>query len=154
MKDTYQKIIKNHTPKEDILKNSFIAFISGGIMGIIGELLIEFYTLVMHVPSKEATVCMLITLIFFASLFTCLGFFDKLVNFCKCGLIIPITGFAHATQSAALEYRKEGLVTGIGANMLKLSGAVIIYGIIGSFIFSLIRTLVGLVWQSISKTHL
>lgn len=145
MEDNYQKIVEKHTPKEDTLKNAIVAFITGGLMGIIGQFLIDFYSSYMHIPSKEATVCMLISLIFLSSLLTCLGFFDKWVNFCKCGLIIPITGFAHATQSAALEYRKEGLVTGIGANMLKLSGAVIIYGIIGSFVFSLIRTLVGLV---------
>ena len=144
-KDIYKSIVDKHTPKEDIFENALTAFITGGIMGIIGEILIEFYASYMSIPSKEATVCMLITLIFLSSLFTCLGFFDKWVNFCKCGLIVPITGFAHATQSAALEYRKEGLVTGIGANMLKLSGAVIIYGIIGSFVFSLIRTLVGIV---------
>ena len=144
--DLYLKIVKKNTPKENIFYNALIAFITGGIMGIIGEALIELYASYCHIPFKEATVCMLITLIFIASFLTCLGFFDKLVNFCKCGLIIPITGFAHATQSAALEYRKEGLVTGIGANMLKLSGAVIIYGIIGSFVFSLVRTLVGLVW--------
>ena len=142
--DKYQKIVDKHTPKEEVFTNAIIAFITGGIMGIIAQGLIEFYTY-MSIPSKEATTCMLITLIFLSSLLTCLGFFDKWVNFCKCGLIIPITGFAHATMSAALEYRKEGLVTGIGANMLKLSGAVIIYGIIGSFVFSLIRTLVGLV---------
>ena len=144
-KDNYTKIVDKHTPKEDVLMNAFIAFITGGIMGIIGQLLIDFYTSYFYVPSKEATVCMLITLIFLSSLLTSLGFFDKWVNFCKCGLIIPITGFAHATMSAALEYRKEGLVTGIGANMLKLSGAVIIYGIIGSFVFSLIRMVVGLI---------
>ena len=142
----YNEIAKKHTPKEETIKNTFIAFITGGIMGIIGQILIEFYTYYLGIPSKEAVTCMLITLIFISSLFTSLGFFDKLVNFCKCGLIIPITGFAHATMSAALEYRKEGLVPGIGMNMLKLSGAVIIYGIIGSFIFSFIRTLVGLVW--------
>ena len=60
-------------------------------------------------------------------------------------LIIPITGFAHATMSAALEFRKEGLVTGIGMNMLKLSGAVIIFGVVSSFVFSLIRMVVGLI---------
>lgn len=143
--DIYQKIVDENTPREDILKNVLTAFITGGLMGIIGQLLIDFYTSYFSIPMKEATVCMLMTLIFFSSLFTCFGFFDKWVNFCKCGLIIPITGFAHATMSAALEYRKEGLVTGIGVNMLKLSGAVIIYGIVGSFVFSLIRTLVGLV---------
>ena len=144
-KDKYQKIVEKYSPSENISSNAIVAFISGGIMGVIGEVLIEFYESCLSIPSKEATVCMLITLIFISSLFTCLGFFDKWVNFCKCGLIVPITGFAHATQSAALEYRKEGLVTGIGMNMLKLSGAVIIYGIIGSFVFSIIRTLVGLV---------
>ncbi|MBR2840861.1 MAG: SpoVA/SpoVAEb family sporulation membrane protein [Bacilli bacterium] len=145
MTDKYQKIVERHTPEENVMVNAIIAFITGGIMGIIGQLLIDFYSSYMHIPSKEATVCMLITLIFMSCLLTSLGFFDKCVNFCKCGLIIPITGFAHATQSAALEYRKEGLVMGLGANMLKLSGAVIIYGIIGSFVFSLIRTLVGII---------
>ena len=88
---------------------------------------------------------LLVTLIFFSCLFTSFGFFDKWVNFCKCGLIIPITGFAHATMSAALEFRKEGLVTGIGMNMLKLSGAVIIFGVVSSFVFSLLRMVVGLI---------
>lgn len=145
MEDNYKIIVDKHTPKEEVVYNAFIAFVTGGIMGIIGNFLIEFYQSYIHIPAKESTVCMLITLIFISCLLTSLGFFDKWVNFCKCGLIIPITGFAHATQSAALEYRKEGLLTGIGMNMLKLSGAVIIFGIIGSFLFSLIRTLVGLI---------
>ena len=85
----------------------------------------------------------LFSLIFISCLLTCFGFFDKWVNFCKCGLIIPITGFAHATMSAALEYRKEGLVTGIGANMLKLSGAVIIFGVVSAWTFSILRSIVG-----------
>ena len=141
----YNKIVKKHTPKEDRLKNAAVAFLVGGFMGIIGEGLVELYGYAFNISSSEASIYMIITLIFFGCLFTCFGWFDTVVNFAKCGLIVPITGFAHATQSAALEYRKEGLVTGLGTNMLKLSGAVIIYGIIGSFIFSLIRTLVGLV---------
>ena len=139
----YQKTVKQNTPKEDILKNSIIAFITGGIMGIIGQALIDLYTS-FNIETKEATICMIITLIFFSCLLTALGFFDKWVKFCKCGLIIPITGFAHATMSSALEYKKEGLVAGIGTNMLKLSGAVIIFGIISSFTFSLIRVVLHL----------
>ena len=145
MKQNYQDIVKKNSPKESILGNVFIAFISGGIMGVIGEFLIEIYSFFLDISTKEATVCMLVTLIFLACLFTSLGFFDKLVNFCKCGLIIPITGFAHATMSAALEYRKEGLVTGIGMNMLKLSGAVIIFGVVSSWFVSLIRMVMGIV---------
>ena len=144
MKQSYQDIVKENSPKENVFMNTVIAFITGGIMGIIGQFLIDFYSSILEVSTKEATVCMLVTLIFLTCLFTSLGFFDKFVNFCKCGLIIPITGFAHATMSAALEYRKEGLVTGIGMNMLKLSGAVIIFGVVSSFIFSLIRMVVGL----------
>lgn len=144
MKQSYQDIVKENSPKENVFMNAVIAFITGGIMGIIGQFLIDFYSSILEVSAKEATVCMLVTLIFLTCLFTSLGFFDKFVNFCKCGLIIPITGFAHATMSAALEYRKEGLVTGIGMNMLKLSGAVIIFGVVSSFIFSLIRMVVGL----------
>ena len=147
MKKSYQDITEKHSPKENIFMNAFISFITGGIMGIIGQLLIDGYSSWFDIPTKEATVCMLVTLIFFSCLFTSLGFFDKWVNFCKCGLIIPITGFAHATMSAALEFRKEGWVTGIGMNMLKLSGAVIIFGVVSSFVFSLLRMVVGLIWH-------
>lgn len=145
MKDNYQKIVNESSPKENILVNAIVSFITGGIMGIIGQGLIDLYICILDISFKDATVCMLVTLIFLSCLFTCLGFFDKWVNFCKCGLIIPITGFAHATMSAALEYRKEGLVTGLGANMLKLSGAVIIFGVVSSMVFSFIRMVVGLI---------
>ena len=139
----YKELVKKHKRKEDVLKNTIISFISGGIMGLLGQGIIDMYTYIFDISSKEAGVYMIETLIFLGCLFTCLGWFDKLVNFCKCGLIIPITGFAHATQSAALEYRREGLVTGIGTNMLKLSGTVIIYGVISAYVFGLIRYLIG-----------
>ena len=85
---------------------------------------------------------MIVTLIFIGCLLTCLGFFDRIVHFCKCGLIVPITGFAHAMQSAALEYRKEGLIMGLGANMFKLAGSVIVLGVVSAYVFGLIRLLV------------
>lgn len=144
MKQSYQEIVEKNSPKENVIGNAVTAFITGGLMGVLGQFLIDMYVAWLDIPTKEATVCMLVTLIFLSCLFTSLGFFDKWVNFCKCGLIIPITGFAHATMSAALEFRKEGLVTGIGMNMLKLSGAVIIFGVVSSFVFSLIRMVVGL----------
>ncbi len=145
MKQSYQEIVEKNSPKENVIGNAVTAFITGGLMGVLGQFLIDMYVAWLDIPTKEATVCMLVTFIFLSCLFTSLGFFDKWVNFCKCGLIIPITGFAHATMSAALEFRKEGLVTGIGMNMLKLSGAVIIFGVVSSFVFSLIRMVVGLI---------
>ena len=86
---------------------------------------------------------MLVTLIFLASLFTALGFFDKLVNKFKCGLLIPITGFAHSMTSSALDYKEEGLIYGIGSNMFKLAGSVIIYGVVSAWLFGMIRYLIG-----------
>ena len=138
-KNKYKDLVDKHTPKENRLLNAFIAFFVGGFMGVLGEFLIEFYSYVLNIPTKDAGTFMIITLIFIGCLLTCFGFFDKWVTFARCGLIIPITGFAHSMQSAALDYRKEGFVTGLGANMLKLAGTVIIYGIISAYVFGMLR---------------
>ena len=135
----YKKIVNKYTPKETRFKNAFLAFIIGGFMGSIGNFLIDIYSYYFNISSKDASILMIITLIFISCFLTCLGFFDKWVNFARCGLIIPITGFAHAMMSSALEYRKEGLVTGIGMNMFKLAGSVIIYGVVSAYIFGLLR---------------
>ena len=135
----YKKIVNKYTPKESRFKNATFAFIIGGFMGVIGNFLIDFYSYYFNITSKDSSVLMIISLIFLSCILTCLGFFDKWVAFAKCGLIIPITGFAHSMMSSALEYRKEGFVTGIGMNMLKLAGSVIIYGIVSAYIFGLLR---------------
>lgn len=140
----YKDIVNYNTPKENTLLNALVAFISGGVMGFIGNFLVNFYSSMLSIPTSDASIFMIITLIFFGCLFTALGFFDKWVTFCKCGLIIPITGFAHSMMSASLEYKKEGLITGIGANMFKLAGTVIIYGVVSAYIFGLIRLVIGL----------
>ena len=141
-KERYKRIVDKYTPKEDRLKNALISFVVGGIMGLIGQALVDIYSYCFNIPTKDASVFMIVTLIFVGCLLTCFGWFDKLVNFAKCGLIVPITGFAHAMMSAALEYRKEGMVTGIGANMLKLAGSVIIFGVVSAWAFGLIRLLI------------
>lgn len=141
-KKEYQKIVNKYTPNEPRLRNALVAFIIGGLMGVLGNFLVEAYSYYFDLSAKDASVFMIITLVFLGCFLTCLGFFDKWVNFAKCGLIIPITGFAHAMMSAALEYRKEGLVTGIGANMFKLAGSVIIFGVVSAYIFGLLRLFV------------
>lgn len=140
-KNKYKELVNRKTPKENVLYNAMIAFFIGGIMGVVGQFLIDIYTFLFHISTSEASIFMIITLIFLGCLLTCLGFFDKWVHFARCGLIIPITGFAHSMMSAALEYRKEGLVTGIGTNMLKLAGTVIIYGVISAYLFGTLRLL-------------
>lgn len=140
-KEKYKKLIEKHKPKEDRLKNGTKAFIVGGIMGIIGELLLEFYSFILNIPTKEAGTFTIITIIFIGCLLTCLGFFDNIVKWAGAGLVVPITGFAHSMMSAALEYRKEGLVTGLGANMFKLAGTVIVFGVVSAYVFGLIRVI-------------
>ena len=138
-KKLYDKLVMSHKPDEKRGEHAVIAFLIGGLVGVIGQLLVEFYSYYLHLSSNDAAVFMMVTLIFFASLFTALGFFDKWVKFARCGLIIPITGFAHSMTSAAIEYRREGFVTGIGANMFKLAGTVILYGVVSAYIFGFLR---------------
>lgn len=140
-KNKYKDLVAKYTPKENRLYNGMIAFLIGGVMGVIGEFLVELYAYWLEIPTKEAGTFMIITLIFVGCLLTCFGFFDKWVNFAKAGLIVPITGFAHAMMSAALEYRKEGFVTGLGASMFKLAGSVIVFGVVSAYVFGLIRIL-------------
>lgn len=142
-KNKYKELYQKHIPKENRLLNSLIAFITGGLMGILGQFLIDIYSYYLEIPSKDAATFMIITLVFLGCLLTSLGFFDKWVTFCKCGLIVPITGFAHSMMSAALDYKREGMVTGLGTSMFKLAGSVIIFGVVSAYIFGLLRILIG-----------
>ncbi len=140
-KKKYESLVDKHMPKEHLGKNLFISFFIGGIMGVIGQGLIDLYTYWFNISSKDASAYMIVTLIIAASILTGLGFFDKLVEKAQCGLIIPITGFSHAMTSAAMEYKKEGLVLGIGSNIFKLTGSVILYGVVAAYIFGIFRYL-------------
>ncbi len=141
-KRQYNDLVSQHKPQESRIQNAMIAFLVGGVVGILGQLLVEFYSYYLDISSKDASVFMIVTLIFFASLFTALGFFDKWVNFAKCGLIIPITGFAHSMTSAGIEYKKEGPIFGVGSNIFKLAGSVILYGVVSAWFFGLIRLII------------
>lgn len=138
----YQEFIKQYTPKENWIKNALIAFFVGGLLGSFSELLLQLYELCFNLPRKESGVLVTLTLILVSSILTASGIFDILVTKVKSALIIPITGFAHSMTSAALEYKNEGLVLGIGANIFKLAGTVILYGVVSVYIFGLIRLLI------------
>ncbi len=138
----YQEFIKKYTPKPKVAQNAIVAFLAGGAIGSFSELLLELYQFWFHLPRKESGVMVILTLIIIASVLTALGIFDILVTKVKSALIIPITGFAHSITSAALEYRTEGLVLGIGANIFKLAGTVILYGVVSVYIFGLLRLIV------------
>ena len=139
----YEKIADFHKPKENRLGNAIVSFLCGGLMGMLAELIIECLINWFNLSRKTSSIYMIVIFIFFACLCTSLGFFDKLVTKFKCGLIIPITGFAHSIMSSSLDAKNEGLIYGIGSNMFKLAGSVIVYGIVSAFIFGLIRYLIG-----------
>ena len=141
-KNRYKQIVDKNTPKPDKFKNALVSFLVGGALGALAELLLRGYSLWLELPRKEAGVLVTLTFIAVASILTAFGVFDVLVAKIKAGLIIPITGFAHSMTSAALEYKHEGLVLGIGANIFKLAGTVILYGVVAVYFFGLIRLLV------------
>lgn len=140
MKSTkYDKIADRHKAEEHRVQNFFTAFLTGGFIGVLGEGTIEVLCHCFPLSRSDASTIMITIFIFAACLLTALGVFDKLVNFCRCGLIIPITGFAHSMMSSSLDYKEEGLIYGIGANMFKLAGSVIVYGIAAAWFFGSIR---------------
>lgn len=139
----YELIAKEHEAENPKLKNAVIAFLIGGLIGMLGEGLIELLCNIFHMSRNNAGTIMIVIMIFITSLSTALGFFDKLVTKFKCGLLIPITGFAHSMTSAALDYKREGPIYGIGSNIFKLAGSVILYGIVAAWFFGMIRYLLG-----------
>ncbi len=137
-KDEYQKLVEEYTPKEKKLKNAVLAFFVGGAIGFIGEVIVTILQTSFGLEVKDAYVWLCILMIFVASALTAFGFFDNWVSKCKAGLFLPTTGFAHSVTSAALDYRKDGFITGLGSNVFKLAGSVILYGMIGGFLFGIL----------------
>lgn len=138
-KTKYTTLVNKYTPNENRLMNGLISFIIGGFIGVLGQGLIDLYSYFLDISSKQASTLMIITLIFLSCLLTAIGIFDEAVNFARCGLIIPITGFAHSVMSSTIEYKREGIVTGMGANMFKLAGSVIMCGVVSAYFFSILR---------------
>lgn len=141
----YDKIADQHKAEETRGRNAVLAFVVGGIVGLLGEAIIEILMSCFHISRSDSSTFMIMIMIFVASLCTALGFFDKLVTKFKCGLLIPITGFAHSMTSAALDYKNEGPIYGLGANMFKLAGSVILYGVVSAWFFGMIRYLIEVI---------
>ncbi len=142
-KEEYKKLVNKNTPKENKTKNALIAFLVGGFIGFLGELIIHMLTNCFGLSRVDSGAYLAMVLILFSSLFTSLGFFDDWVSFAKAGLFIPTTGFAHSIASCALDYKEEGLITGLGASFFKLAGSVILYGILSSFFLLIVRMILG-----------
>ena len=138
--ERYDEIIKSVVQEDSILKNILIAFITGGLIGALGEVLTNIY--LNFFTQTEASFLTFSTFILVGSVLTGLGIFDKVLSICKCGLIVPSTGFANTMTSSAMDAKHEGYVKGIGSNIFKLTGSIILYGVIFGIIFGFIRSLI------------
>ena len=136
----YKKLVKKYTPSENKLKNALIAFVSGGVVGVIATIIYVIF-LKFEYDVTTATSYSLVILIALASLLTGLGIFDNLVEKFKCGLIVPITGFAHSLTSAAIDNKNDGLITGLGSQIFKLAGSVLLYGMVSAFLLTIIKVI-------------
>lgn len=140
-KKEYLELVDELTPKEKRLPNSLNAFLMGGILGFVADAMKMLLVSLFSITVKEAIGWVLLFYIFLASLFTSLGFMDDLVQKFKSGLLIPITGFAHSITSAIMDYKKDGLITGIGSNVFKLAGCVLLYGIFFAFVMAIVKVI-------------
>lgn len=140
-KKEYLELVDELTPKEKRLPNSLNAFLMGGILGFVADAMKMLLVSLFSITIKEAIGWVLLFYIFLASLFTSLGFMDDLVQKFKSGLLIPITGFAHSITSAIMDYKKDGLITGIGSNVFKLAGCVLLYGIFFAFVMAIVKVI-------------
>lgn len=137
-KNQYKQYVEKMSPKPNYLKNSIMAFLVGGIICCIGQGINDFYMKVINLDKLAAASATSMSLIFLGSFLTGLGVYDLIGKRAGAGSIIPITGFANSIVSPAMEFKKEGYVTGVGANLFKIAGPVLVYGITSSIICGLI----------------
>ena len=135
-KEEYEKLVEKVSPNSPIFSNCLRAFISGGCICIGGEILIQIFEQT-H-TQEEAALMTSIMLIGIAAVLTGLGIYEKLGKYCGAGTIVPITGFANSVVAAAIEFKKEGFILGMGSKMFILAGPVIVYGTLTSMIVGFI----------------
>ena len=138
----YQQYVKQKAPKSPLLKDTVLAFVVGGAICVVGQLILNGWTAAVleEKPAGTATSC---TLVFLSALLTGLNLYNKLARFGGAGTLVPITGFANAVVSPAIDFRSEGFVTGMAAKMLLIAGPVIVFGTLASVIYGVVLVLFG-----------
>lgn len=132
-----KEIIKSFSPKTRVVKNSIIAFISGGVISLAAELLRRFL-LSLGVDKTDALTLVGICFIVLASTLTAMGVFDKIARHTGAGTLVPITGFSNAVTSQAIDSKSEGFVLGVGAKIFTVAGPVILYGISSGVVYGIV----------------
>lgn len=146
-KINFNEIVKAHSKKNHILKDAILAFIGGGLIGIIGQGLIELYNLYFTLELSYSLSS--ITFVLISAVLTGIGYYNNLGQIFGAGLFIPITGFSNSMVSSSIEGKSEGLIFGIGSRIFSLAGSVIVYGVLSSIICCSIRYLLMLVGVSL-----
>lgn len=141
--EQYQLLQAKRETKRPIFKNCMKAFFVGGFICFIGQLIATFYMYFFDFTEQTAGNPTVATLIIMTMFLTGIGVYDHLGQFAGAGTAVPVTGFANAVISSAIEHRTEGFILGIGTNMLKLAGPVIVYGVFSAFVIALVKTIIG-----------
>jgi len=137
----YQQMVERKKARPSLAKNVLIAFLAGGLLAFVGQLIMNFFV-GLGFSSQEAADPMIAIFIFLGALATGLGVFDKISHYTGAGTAIPVTGFANSITSAALEFKREGLVRGVGSKMFLLAGSVIVFGVVTALVIGLISAII------------
>ena len=138
----YQDFAHAREPKRPILKNCLHAFLVGGIICVIGQGIQMFFMTFLNFDEKSAASPTVAVLIFISVLLTSFGVYDHIAQWGGAGSAVPVTGFANTIASASLEHKSEGYVLGVGGNMFKIAGPVIVYGVFSAFVVALISQII------------
>jgi len=136
-KQTYQNYIEKKSPNSPVVKDTIWAYCIGGAICAVGQGILNAWKLT-GMSESSCAAATTATLIFLGALFTGLGLYDKLAKRAGAGTIVPVTGFSNAVVSAALEFKSEGFIMGMAANMFKIAGPVLVFGTVGSVAYGII----------------
>ena len=136
-KKKYSEMTKKASPPSPKIKDFIWAYCVGGAICVLGQLFIEFYTK-MGLSEKVVKMAVPVSIIFIAALLTGLGVFDKIARRAGAGTLVPITGFANAVVSPAIEFKNEGFILGVGDKIFTIAGPVIMYGTVASVIYGVV----------------
>lgn len=141
-KNEYAAYAKKAAAKSPVLKNCLLAFVTGGAICVLAQVLKNVYS--GFLSDKDSASLTSVTLIFIAVLLTGIGVFDRIASFAGAGTLVPITGFANAVASCAIDSKYEGFVLGVGAKIFTIAGPVILYGTAAGTLYGMIYWLIGL----------
>jgi len=137
----YQKFAQAREPKRSVLYNCVKAFLVGGFICLLGQFIQDFFIWNFDFTERTAGSPTVAVLILISVILTSIGVYDHFGQWAGAGTAVPVTGFANSIASAAIEHRTEGFVLGVGSNMFKLAGSVIVFGVLAAFLVALIKTL-------------